>query len=144
MHEKDYNGLQQAEASLPAHYYFDRAHHEREMAALWLHQWLYVCRTDAISEPGQFLTYRIASQSILIVRDKDGELRAFHNTCRHRGSILCDAAHGRFKSKLITCPYHQWAYAFDGRLVSTTSHAEPPGFDRADFSRPIPAAWGRH
>lgn len=133
MRKRDFNGLEQAEASLPGHYYFDAQHHEREMAALWYRQWLYVCRADAIGEPGQFQTYRIGTQSILIVRDQDGSLRAFHNTCRHRGSILCDAVSGRFKSKLITCPYHQWAYAFDGRLVSTTSHEEPAGFDKADY-----------
>lgn len=129
----DFNGLTQAEPTIPSNFYFDPEHHKRELEALWYRQWLYVCRSEAIAEPGQWQTFSIGTQNLVVIRNHDGTLRAFHNTCRHRGSILCPGKTGQFKSKLITCPYHQWAYAFDGRLVSTTSHAEGDNFDKSDY-----------
>ena len=69
----------------------------------------------------------------MVLRDTAGDLKAFHNTCRHRGSILCTKAAGKIAGKLLTCPYHQWAYAMDGRLIATSSHAEPVGFDKSDY-----------
>jgi len=129
----DFNGLTQAEATLPSHSYFEPAHFRRELEALWYRQWLYVCRADAIPNAGDWRTFTIGTQNILVVRDADDTLRAFHNTCRHRGSILCDAAQGRFRAKRITCPYHQWTYALDGKLVATTSHSVGEGFDKSDY-----------
>ena len=130
----EFNGLKDVEPTIPSDWYFDPEHHVRELDRLWYRQWLYVCRSEAIADSGEWRAYEIGNQNILIVRGTDGNLRAFHNTCRHRGSILCDGPNGRFKSKLITCPYHQWSYAFDGRLVATTSHAEGENFRKSDYS----------
>lgn len=135
-HEPDpvsYNALKTAEPTLPFAWYHDPAHHAREMAAIWQRAWVYVCRADAL-EPLDYRTVKIGSQNVIILRDADGTMRAYHNACRHRGSILCTNATGRLGSRLLVCPYHQWSYAADnGRLVGTTSFTEPDGFDRASL-----------
>ncbi len=129
-----YNALRQAEPSLPAAWYVDPVHHAREMRAIWARSWVYVCRAADLDRPLQFQTLEIGDQSIVVLRDTDGDLRAFHNVCRHRGSVLCTEARGRLGARLLVCPYHQWAYATtDGRLVSTSSFGEGDGFDKADF-----------
>jgi Rieske 2Fe-2S family protein len=75
----------------------------------------------------------LGDQQILILRDEHGDIRAFHNTCRHRGSQLCTGQEGRLKARLLTCPYHAWSYSLRGELVRVPSHALPDGFDRADY-----------
>ncbi|MEM7207937.1 MAG: aromatic ring-hydroxylating dioxygenase subunit alpha, partial [Pseudomonadota bacterium] len=130
---EDFDGLTQAEPSLPAHWYYDSDHYELELSRIFYRDWLYVCHTSTLSEPRDFRRFDVGRQSVILVRDGDGELRAFHNSCRHRGSVLCTEAAGRLKSKNIVCPYHQWSYSLDGRLVATTSHAEAVDFDKANF-----------
>ena len=60
----------------------------------------------------------VAGESVIVVRTKAGELRAFYNVCRHRGSRLCDEESGRMKGA-VKCPYHAWSYSFDGKLIGT-------------------------
>jgi Rieske 2Fe-2S family protein len=67
------------------------------------------------------------------VLDENGDLQAFHNTCRHRGSILCTENEGRLRSKSITCPYHNWSYSLQGELQRTPSKHCPAGFDKQNF-----------
>ena len=130
----DFNALVKLEPSLPAKWYYDPIHHAREIQSIWCKNWLYVCHADALREPLSYRTMEIGDQNIVVLRTAEGGLRAFHNACRHRGSILCTEREGQLKSKLIVCPYHQWSYAVaDGRLVRTTSYAEPEGFDKADY-----------
>src|SRR5262245_28770 len=129
-----YNSLTKAVAGLPAPWYFDPSHHEREMRTLWRNRWIYVCRSSLLPSPLSFRTVEIGDQSIIVLRDSESSLRAFHNACRHRGSLLCIEREGRLGSKVLVCPYHQWSYAVDdGRLVRTTSFAEPQDFDRGDY-----------
>lgn len=130
--DDSYNGLDKAEETLASRYYFDAAHHERELAAIWYRNWVYLCRAAALEAPGSYRTFELGSQQILLLRDEAGALRAFHNTCRHRGSRLCPSASGRFAAKRIVCPYHRWTYSLQGKLQRTSSLAEPAGFDKAD------------
>jgi len=102
-----YIGLKESHATLPADYYVDSAHYERELRAIWYKNWIYVCRTEALDGPRSFRTMEIGSQNILLVRDDENVLHAFHNTCRHRGSILCTEKHGQFPTGSIICPYHR-------------------------------------
>ena len=129
MGERHFNNLDHAAAALPGRWYYDPAHYERELAAIWYRQWLFVCRSEAISGPLAFRVFNIGTQGVVLVRDDAGTLRAFFNTCRHRGSTLCTQAQGRLGVKLITCPYHNWSYALDGRLARTPNWTPGPDFD---------------
>ena len=132
---QDSNALTRSEASLPARWYFDPDHYRRELKDIWLKSWIYVCRLSDLKEPLSYRTIQVGDQNIVVLRAEDGGVRAFHNSCRHRGSLLCTEHAGHLGSKLIVCPYHQWAYAADdGRLVKTSSSFEPTGFDKSDFS----------
>jgi Rieske 2Fe-2S family protein len=128
-----YNGLAASVPALPAAWYFDPVEHAREMATLWRNNWLYVARSEALAAPGTFYTLLIGDQNYLVVRGRGGSLRGFHNTCRHRGSLLCEAHEGQLgTSGRIVCPYHQWAYdTEDGALLQTSSFAEPGEFDKS-------------
>jgi Rieske 2Fe-2S family protein len=86
-----------------------------------------------MARPGDWRTVKVGTQSIVILRDENSGLRAFHNTCRHRGSILCTEEAGRFERKRIVCPYHSWTYDLAGRLVATPRRMETPDFRMADF-----------
>ena len=126
--------LKEIQRSLPAHWYYDPGHYERELAAIWYRDWVCVGRAESLAESGDYFVAAIGDQSIIVTKDADGSLRAFHNTCRHRGSILCRKASGRFRNTRIVCPYHTWTYSTDGRLLATPGRIESEGFDPADFS----------
>ncbi|MEO6607213.1 MAG: Rieske 2Fe-2S domain-containing protein, partial [Aestuariivirga sp.] len=92
--------------SLPANWYLDEGHYAREIAAIHSKYWIYVGRVNDLPQ----LTLRrveIAGQNLILLKDLDGTIRCFHNTCRHRGSELCINQNTKLKSKLITCPYHE-------------------------------------
>jgi len=128
-------GLTEVYDGLPSTWYYDPDHYAREQAAIWQKSWAYVCHESDIAEARSFRAIRIGDQNIVVLRASDGSLKAFHNACRHRGSVLCTEESGRLKSKLLVCPYHQWSFAADdGRLVRTTSHVEPANFDKAALS----------
>jgi glycine betaine catabolism A len=128
-----YVGLTQRIPALPASYYYDPAHYQRELTRIWYRNWIYVCRSSAIAEPRSFRTLELGDQSILVVRGEDRIARAFHNTCRHRGAALCRTAEGRFPAAGIVCPYHSWRYNLRGELVQTSSLAAGDGFELEDF-----------
>lgn len=131
--EKDYNALDRAESALPTTWYYDPAHYERELNAVWYRHWVYVCRSDALAAPGAFRTSTIGRQPVFVVRNDSGGIAAFFNSCRHRGSLLLTEPEGKLRSRTIACPYHRWCYSpDDGRLLGVSSFAEPGGFDKAD------------
>lgn len=129
-----YSGLTNVEPSLPTHVYLDQAHFDKELRRIWYRNWIYVCRTSELDGPRAYRVFDLGSQQILIVRNPDGALRAFHNTCRHRGSALLQDSAGRLPGPMITCPYHSWTYDLDGRLKGTPTHYEQTDFDPADYS----------
>lgn len=97
--------------------------------------WLFAGHGCAIRNPGDWFTYDLGHESLIVLRDEGGAIRAFHNTCRHRGSVICAKPAGN--AKRLMCPYHQWTYGLDGRLL-TPIEAEF-GVDRANFPlRPAP------
>ncbi|HMK84677.1 MAG TPA: aromatic ring-hydroxylating dioxygenase subunit alpha, partial [Steroidobacteraceae bacterium] len=129
----DYNGLTELTPSLTADSYFDPHHYDRELKRIWYRNWLYVGRSSEVRERRAFRTFEVGDQRILLVRDDGGVLRGFHNTCRHRGALLCRESEGSLRSGTIVCPYHAWAYNLRGELLRTTSKMEPEGFDIADY-----------
>jgi Rieske 2Fe-2S family protein len=128
-----YNGLPSAEPTLPSSAYWDPAEYQRDLEAIWYRDWIMVCREADLSQPLAYRVFTIGSQQVLVLRDEHGELQAFHNTCRHRGSQLCRGSEGRLKARLLTCPYHAWSYSLRGDLVRVPSKSLPEGFDKADY-----------
>ena len=122
------------ERSIPSYYYFDPDHYKRELEAIWYRRWLMICRAEDIPAPRDYCVFTVGQQNVVVTRDLRGKLRAFHNTCRHRGSILCTANQGRFDGGSIVCPYHAWTYSLEGDLIATPHQLESADFDMADYS----------
>jgi Rieske 2Fe-2S family protein len=130
---EDFDGLKQVEKSLPAKWYYDSDWYQHELESIFYKNWLYLCHASTLVKPRAFRRFKIGEQEIFLVRGDDSQLRGFHNTCRHRGSIICEAEEGQFKKKLMLCPYHQWAYSLDGNLIATSSLAEAPDFEKSNY-----------
>ena len=128
-----YTGLTTPVATLPAAYYFDPAQYLRELRQVWYRNWIYVCRSSDVAEPRSFRTQEIGDQTILVVRGEDRVMRAFHNTCRHRGAALCRNSAGLFPAAGIVCPYHAWRYNLRGELLQASSRQPGDGFEVRDY-----------
>jgi phenylpropionate dioxygenase-like ring-hydroxylating dioxygenase large terminal subunit len=120
-----------ADRSLPGWLYHDPEFFAVEAERIFRPAWQIVCHESDIAEPGAWRTLDYLGESILVIRGADGEIRAFINVCRHRGSRLVDGAEGC--SRRLTCPYHGWTYGADGRLVGLPHRADYPGLDPADW-----------
>lgn len=119
------------ELSLPGWVYHDPEFFAVEMDRLIRPAWQIVCHESDIAEPGEWRTLDLPGESVVVIRGGDGVVRAFANVCRHRGSRLVDGEQGC--AKRLTCPYHGWTYADDGRLVGVPHRADYPGLDPADW-----------
>src|SRR5580658_3699961 len=104
------------ETALDREFYCGEEEYRVDLEMIWYRDWLFVGHDCEVPNPGNYLTVQIGEYPVVVVRDRNGELRAFHNTCRHRGSRICSAEHG--SSPRLVCPYHQWTYALDGRLIA--------------------------
>ncbi len=118
--------LSQAMYTSPEHFALER---ERVFAR----RWLLALRESDLPQPRDYRIVELHGESILVLRDASGELRAFFNLCRHRGTRLCDKPSGKL-GPLIQCPYHAWTYSLDGRLAGVPDMKEMEAFDRASFS----------
>ncbi|HYD57363.1 MAG TPA: aromatic ring-hydroxylating dioxygenase subunit alpha [Burkholderiales bacterium] len=125
--------LDRLQPALPASWFRDPSHHARELEALWYRGWVAAAREEEIPAPGDWRAVRIGSQSLVLFRAGNGEIRSIHNACRHRGSILCTGESGRFERNRIVCPYHAWTYDLAGQLVATPRRMETPDFDPRDY-----------
>jgi Rieske 2Fe-2S family protein len=101
--------------SLPREFYTDPDVFRIDLDRIWYRSWLFAAPACELPKPGAYVTHKVGLYSVIIVRGADGAIRAFHNTCRHRGSTLCRSAKGT--NPKIVCPYHQWTYELDGRLL---------------------------
>ncbi len=118
--------------TLPRRYYVAPEIFAEEAEKVFTQRWLCVGREDRIAGPGDYFVQQIGNESIIVLRDHGGALRAYYNVCRHRGTRLCEEHTGRF-SETIQCPYHAWTYALDGRLIGAPSSSEIEGFAKADY-----------
>jgi nitrite reductase/ring-hydroxylating ferredoxin subunit len=110
-------------AVLPKERYTSHEFFDLEMERLWPCVWQIACREEEIESPGDFVEYTIGDQSVLVVRGASGEVRAFYNTCRHRGMRLASGC-GSFHDGEIRCPYHGWCYGLDGGLKAVVDRDE--------------------
>ncbi|HKX54999.1 MAG TPA: aromatic ring-hydroxylating dioxygenase subunit alpha [Xanthomonadales bacterium] len=136
--------LEKTHPGLPAHWYYEPEHFQREMRAIFQQQWICIGRTSDWPETGSYQVVTLGDQNILVVRADNNSLNAFHNTCRHRGSRLCEAASGQLTQQRIVCPYHAWTYDLEGNLQRTPRRVESADFDPAQFPlyRVALESWG--
>jgi glycine betaine catabolism A len=118
--------------TLPGQYFKSPEIFAEEGERIFARRWLCVGREEQVARSGDFFTQRVGDDSIIVLRDKAGRLRAHHNVCRHRGTRLCSAASGRL-SETIQCPYHAWTWTLDGRLIGAPSADTIDDFRKEDY-----------
>lgn len=123
--------------SLPGRFYSDAAFYDIDLDTIFHRRWLFAGFECEVERPGQFFTLTIGRSPIIVLRDRAGALRAFFNTCRHRGFKICEEERG--KSANLACPYHQWTYDLTGKLIHAGRMHE--GFDPTGIAlKPIHVA----
>lgn len=123
--------------TLPSRYFYADDIFEREKEAIFMPAWHFACHVNELSGPGDFVVRDVFDQSVILTRDRQGEIHAFHNVCQHRGNrLISDETRGNRKG-VIRCAYHSWCYGLDGSLraaprserlenFDTTQHGIPP------------------
>src|SRR5438046_5360406 len=122
--------------SLPQKYFISPDVFAEEQESIFSKEWLLVGHQSQIPKPGDYIVRQVIGESLIVIRDKDEEIRAFYNVCRHRGTRLIEHRAGEAvcgHTSAIQCPYHAWAYGLDGRLIGAPHMDEVPGFDKADY-----------
>ncbi|HTL54687.1 MAG TPA: aromatic ring-hydroxylating dioxygenase subunit alpha [Candidatus Limnocylindrales bacterium] len=119
--------------TLPQKYFVADDIFAKERQNIFSREWLYVGHQSQSEHAGDYLLVEIAGESLIIVRDKKGQLHGFYNVCRHRGTRMCEEQRGQF-ANTIQCPYHAWTYGLDGRLLGTPHMEDVEGFDKAEHS----------
>jgi len=114
--------------------YFYRSHvtYQSELENIVFKSWLYAGHISQIPNKGDYFLFDIGEDSLIICRDKKGEVQTMHNICRHRGARLCEEAKGN--SRAFICPYHGWGYGLDGKLKAARDMHDVDGFDIENFS----------
>jgi len=131
----DFNALVQAEQGLISRRIFvEEDVYQLELAKIFAKCWLFLCHESQIPNPGDFFSSYMGEDPILVTRGKDGKVRAFLNSCRHRGMRVCRADAGN--AAAFTCAYHAWTYASDGRLIGVPNHHD------AYYAELDKAQWG--
>lgn len=115
--------------SLPRPFYTDPDFFKVDMEAIHYRDWMFAGHDCEIPNPGDFFTMQLGEYPLVVIRGRDGEIRALHNSCRHRGSRVCTTDHG--SAKRLVCPYHQWIYDIDGSLLRARHMDEQ--FDKSGF-----------
>lgn len=106
---------------------------ELEQRHIFAKEWICAGRAETLAKAGDYLTMEIAGQPVLVVKGRDGTIRAFSNVCLHRMSVLLE---GRGRRRTISCPYHAWSYGLDGRLLAAPHMEKSPAFRRRDYRLP--------
>jgi choline monooxygenase len=116
--------------TVPAAWYVDERIGRLEREQVFAGNWIAVGRTDQAAAAGQYFTFDLAGEPLIVVRGADNKLRAFYNVCRHHAAAVATAPCG--VAQLLRCPYHGWTYGLDGSLKGTPEFAGVCNFDRAD------------
>lgn len=137
--------LTNLEPSLPSSWYRSEAIFALEKERIFCREWVCVGREKELSGPGAYRVIDVLGESIIVLRNRGEQLRAFYNVCRHRGARLCQAsspwsgtvrptAAGVVSGRRIVCPYHQWTYNLDGELIAAPHLLNLAGFEKSNFS----------
>ena len=116
-------------STIPAAWYVDERIGRLERDQIFGNNWIAVGRADQVAATGQFFTFDLAGEPLIVVRGADHELRAFYNVCRHHAAAVATAPCG--VAQLLRCPYHGWTYGLDGSLKGTPDFAGVCNFERA-------------
>jgi choline monooxygenase len=117
--------------TVPSFWYTDPAFHALDRDAIFARTWQGIGHLGQLTEPGSYLTSEVAESPVIVLRDREGELRAFYNVCRHRGGPLATAPSGCVKA--LTCQYHGWTYLLDGSLRGVPRWDRVDLFDKKDY-----------
>jgi phenylpropionate dioxygenase-like ring-hydroxylating dioxygenase large terminal subunit len=116
--------------TLPRRFYADAAFYRAELERFYFDRWICAGRADQIPDAGDYFTRALGDESVIVTRDASGGVYALFNVCRHRGTRLCEQADGHFADR-IQCPYHNWTYGLDGRLLAAPHM--PSAFSKEDY-----------
>jgi choline monooxygenase len=122
--------LTQAE-NLPPWCYTDPEFYRAEVDSIFMKEWNFLGRADRIPKAGDYFTVDFAGVPLIIVRDKSGQVKAYANTCRHRGALV---ASGEGSCRAFQCPYHGWTYGLDGKLLGAPAMAKNETFKKSELS----------
>lgn len=112
---RDYINSRQPRHALTRELYCDEQVYKNDLEHIWYREWIFAGHTFEIDKQGSYFTLQVGDYPILVVRGNDNGIRAFHNTCRHRGSKVCQQDKG--KTAKLVCPYHRWTFGLDGKLI---------------------------
>ena len=115
--------------TLPPWCYTSQQFYDREVERMFKRTWTFLGRADEIANPGDYVTYDLFGEPVLAVRDRAGDIHAFANSCRHRGTRLLQ---GKGNCRGIICPYHGWAYNLSGALIGAAGMEQTRDFDRSE------------
>lgn len=115
--------------SLEQPFYTGKEVFDFEWKHIWKKYWLFAGTTADIPKPGDYFVYNLQNDSVIIIRGNNGEVFAHYNTCRHRGSVICQDERGH--APKLVCPYHQWVFEKDGTLFK--ARLMPDDFDRSAY-----------
>jgi glycine betaine catabolism A len=104
----------------------------REQERIFARSWICVGRREQLERAGDYFLADAAGESLIVTTDKTGQLHAFFNVCRHRGTRVCTERSGHFTGS-IQCPYHAWTYGLDGKLIAARNMSEIEVFDRSEY-----------
>jgi glycine betaine catabolism A len=125
-------------STLPGLSYTDPALFQQEQEKIFEARWIAAARSADLDGPGTFRTLDVGRENVILVRGRDGQLRAFLNVCRHRGARVCMEQSGVARRN-IQCGYHAWTYGLDGKLVAAPNLNKMPDIDRTEYGLiPVP------
>ena len=113
---------------LPGYVYDSPEVFALEKEKIFLKDWLALARVEEIEQPGDYMTFRVLGEPVVVCRDRDGAINAFANVCAHRG---VEVAAGSGNTSEFSCPYHGWLYDLQGKLIGAPYMKEAEGFDPA-------------
>ena len=117
----------------PSYCYTSREFYELEVERIFLREWLCVGRVDQVEKPGDYFTLRLLGESLVVVRDREGEIRVLSTVCRHRGMEIVEGAGAR---RSFECPYHGWTYSLRGELMGAPEMEKTENFDKRQCQLP--------
>ena len=115
--------------ALPGNWYTSEEMYQLERRAIFSRRWLILTHKSRLQKPGDWLRYNCANYDFVVSKDRNGEIHAFHNVCRHRAYPVVEKEEGN--SKILQCKYHGWSYGLNGKLAKAPGYQDMQGFDKA-------------